>query len=179
MTDPLTLLSPRNDAVFKMLLARNRPLLIDLVNLVLVQYGYPHLTELFIDNAEVTAEQVGQKFIALDIHARDEAHHHYDIEMQVRSHAAYAERALYYLSKLNAQQLLEGQRYAELRRVIGIHFLNFDLFPDDPQSRWAFELRDRHRPEIRLTDQLALLIFELQKQPLAEGSALDQWVRFL
>ncbi len=52
------------------------------------------------------------------------------IEIQVVHQDFYAERAIYYASRLNGQQLYRGERYGEIQPLICIHLLLFQMFED-------------------------------------------------
>lgn len=153
---PKPLLSPTLDLVFKRLLVSNLDLLLDLLNQVLSGYGYHLLTRIEVRNPEISPELVHAKLIVLDIHAEDDRGRDFDIEMQSQSHAAYPNRSAYYLAKLYAQQLEQGASYADLQGALGVHFLDFKLFPKEPEGQFCFEWRAREDPDLRLNDQLAL-----------------------
>ena len=57
------------------------------------------------------------------------------------------------VSRLLATQIASGQQYARLKPVVGVHWLDFDLFEGHPSSRWHFEMRDRQDPKVRLGDE--------------------------
>ena len=129
-----------------------------------------------IDPAELTG-----KFIVLDVLARDADGHLFNIEMQVRRHADWSLRSAYYLAKTLANQLQAGDEYAELKPVIGIHLMDFELFEQD-QAHWCFELRDRHHSGVVLTSSLQLHLIELPKADRlrqAESPAvLADWIAY-
>ena len=62
--------------------------------------------------------------------------------------------------------------------MLGVHFLDYVLFADTAHYQHCFELRDRVQPERRLTDQLALFLFELPKLPRQTELPLEQWLYF-
>ncbi|QTA85210.1 Rpn family recombination-promoting nuclease/putative transposase [Desulfonema magnum] len=157
------LLSPKLDLVFKQLFSGDTEILTDLLNTVLILPEHQLIRSVEIKNPVIRPEEIIKKFIVLDILARDEQENQYDIEMQVRKYAYYPERALYYLCKMYADQLDSGQKYDRLKPVIGIHFLNYEIFPKHDDFRFRFDLRDVRYPKLRLTDDLSLHIFELPK----------------
>jgi predicted transposase/invertase (TIGR01784 family) len=104
--------------------------------------------------------------------------------MQVQRYAAYPERALYYLCRLYGTQLERGESYGQLTPVIGMHFLDYEHFQTYPDTRFCFELRDVQYPELRLTQDLSLHVFELPKlkrqgQRAAWGDPVFEWLHFL
>jgi len=90
---------------------------------------------------------------------------------------------LYYLSRIYAGQLDSGEDYEKLKPVIGIHFLDYELFPDQDDFRFRFEMRDVRYPGLKLTDDMVLHIFDLAKfENMTEnkhpGNDLSEWLRF-
>ena len=176
------LLSPKLDLVFKMLFTRDTEVLADLINAVLGRTGEKRICSVDIRNPQILPEDIVRKFIILDILATDESGHVYDIEMQARKYLSYPERALYYLCKIYTEQLGSGEAYGNLKPAIGIHFLDYKLFPKLNDACFLFELRDIRHPELRLTDNLALHIFEFPKIRKGQDTvpeSLAEWLRFL
>lgn len=136
------------------------------------------MISLTIRNPQILPEIIHEKFIILDVHAEDELGRGYDVEMQSQSFSGYPNRSLYYLTKLYSQQLDSGAKYTQLKAVFGVHFLGYRLFPDYDSGQHCFEWRERHHPKLRLTDQMALFIFELPKFNLEASAPLNQWLHF-
>ena len=181
------LLDPKNDYVFKRLFTQAPHLLVSLINAV--RAGQPPIRSLEILNPAIAPEELGGKFIILDLLAQDRRGRFYDIEMQVKRYAHWGERGLLYLSRLLSEQLAAGADYRSLKPAVGIHLLDFELFkptdPEDPerppdQAAWCFELRDRHRRDVVLTEDLEVNLIELPKADrlgLARPE-LAAWVTF-
>lgn len=164
----LPLLDPRNDLVFKMLFANSLPLLSDLINAVRV--GEPPVLVESVQNPRLEAAELQGKFIVLDILAKDQDGHFYNIEMQMSRREQWSARSMLYLARTLAGQLKSGQGYSTLKPVIGIHLLSYDLFDDPAQAVWCFEMRDRLTPSVRLGRELQLNIVELSKADRLAGS---------
>ncbi len=159
----LTLLDPTLDYVFKKMFTADTEILVDLINSVLGLSGERQILTANVKNPDILPDEINKKYIILDISAADESGCNYDIEMQVRRYKSYSKRAVYYMSKMYSGQLESGEDYAELKPAIGIHFLDYYEFPNHEDFRFCFELRDSRYPELRLTDDIALYIFELRK----------------
>jgi predicted transposase/invertase (TIGR01784 family) len=177
------LLTPKLDLVFKLLFTKAPELLLNLVNAVLEYPHHVHIQEIHVTNPIILPEELTEKLIILDLQAIDERGHYYDIEMQVRKYASYPERTLYYLSRLYAGQLESGEQYEQLRPVIGVHFVDYTQFPNYPPWHFCFELCDVRYPELCLTQDLSLHVFELPKlaqQVQAErwGNPMFEWLHF-
>jgi len=176
-----TLLDPKNDYVFKRLFAEVPRLLIALINAV--RADEPETIELEVLNPKIDPEELAGKYIILDVQAMDETGKRYNVEMQVRRYNAWSARSAFYLARMLSQQLEQGEDYSELKPAIGIHLLDFDLFkaPDQQnQSVWCFEMRDRHRPAVRLGKELQLNLIELRKADKLglASKELSAWVTF-
>jgi predicted transposase/invertase (TIGR01784 family) len=137
------------------------PLLTDLINAV--RSSEAPIEVVSIINPRINPENLHDKFIVLDILARDQHGHFLNVEMQMQQREEWSQRGVYYLAKTMAGQLKAGTPYAELKPVIGIHFLGYDLFPEPSQAIWCFEMRDRTRPSVRLGSELQLNVIELSK----------------
>ncbi len=139
-------------------------LLIALINAVRV--GEPPILAVEVLNPAISPEDMAGKYIVQGILARDVRGRRYNVEMQVRRYHAYSARSTYYLAHALTQQIGSGQNYHEIKSVIGIDLLDFELF-DAPrqqsQAVWCFEMRDRRQPEVKLGDELQLNIVEMRK----------------
>jgi predicted transposase/invertase (TIGR01784 family) len=177
------LLTPKLDYVFKKLFTADQEILIDLLNTVLELPDNRQITAVTVKNPTILPEEITEKYIILDILAVDNRGYHYDIEMQAQKYDEYSQRILYYLCKLYAGQLSSGDAYEELKPVIGIHFLDYEHFPTCNDFHFHFELRDIQHPELHLTDDLSLYIFELPKLekliPTEQwGEKMYEWLHF-
>ncbi len=104
--------------------------------------------------------------------------------MQALKYAFYPRRIVYYLCKMYAGQLESGEQYGQLTPVIGVHFLNYDQFPTQPDFHFCFALRDVRYPALRLTEDLSLHLFELPKferrvTTTMPDTKMHEWLRFL
>ena len=172
------LLDPKNDYVFKRLLADSPALLSSLINAV--RHDRPPVSVVRVLNPAIQPEDLTGKAIVLDVLAEDAHGHRFDIEMQARRHPDWAMRSVYYLARTLGQQMVEGDGYGQLRPAIGIHLLDFRLFDDPAQALWRFRLRDDWQPLIRLGDELELNLVELPKAQTLGGlpRAVSAWVTF-
>ncbi len=174
-----SLLDPKNDFVFKRLFAAAPHLLADLINAV--RSGEAPVEVIEVLNPRIEPAELTGKFIVLDVLARDDTGRLFNIEMQVRRHADWPLRSAYYLARTLANQLKSGDAYAELKPVIGIHLMDFELFEQE-QAHWCFELRDRHHSAVVLTPSLQLHLIELPKADRlrqgAQPAALADWIAY-
>lgn len=116
----------------------------------------------------------------LDVCVRLNGNQKVDMEIQVASFPLWQERTLFYLSKMYAGNILEGEDYDTLEKCIQVSILDFILFPEDDEycSRFHFWEDSRRR---MYTDQMEIHVLELpklEKREYPESELLD-WARFL
>ncbi|MEN9317261.1 MAG: hypothetical protein RIS35_3654, partial [Pseudomonadota bacterium] len=87
------LLDPKNDYVFKRLLADAPDLLASLINAV--RFDRPPVQVVRVLNPGITPTELGGKFIVLDVLAQDALGHRFDVEMQSRRYSAWSARSAY------------------------------------------------------------------------------------
>jgi len=174
------LLDPKLDSIFKRQFVENTDILIDLINAV--RSEEPPVVALEVKNPDILPVELEGKHIILDIWAQDETGKQYDIEMQTTKHAGWSARSVYYLARALGEQLQSGQGYHEIKPVIGIHLLGFDLFPEPGQAIWDFALRDRQRPGTVLDSTLQVNVIELSKADRlllpTISPILAQWITY-
>jgi predicted transposase/invertase (TIGR01784 family) len=177
-----TLLDPTNDYVFKRLFARNPDLVVALINDI--RPDLPPIVSVDILNPDISPDAFGGKRIVLDVLARDEKGHGYNVEIQVHRYEAWLYRGLFYLARTLSEQLVSGEDYRQLRASVGVHLLDFDLFmateAQRQQALWRFEMRDEAQPHVTLGPVFQMNVMELGKADRlgqCEG-ALQNWLVF-
>ena len=109
-----------------------------------------------------------------------------DIEIQLADNKDTAERFLFYWSKIYSSQLVKGDDYGKLNKVIGIIILDFEIEKTkkikELSTKWKITEVSTGK-QIVLTDVLEFYIIEipkareiLKKDP---SNKLAQWVMFL
>jgi len=177
----MNLLTPKSDLVFKLLFTADKDILVNLINSVLNLPEERLITSAEIKNPGILPDEITKKFIILDIRAADNMGSCYNIEMQVQKYESYPKRTLFYISRMYADQLKSGDDYGSLVPVIGIHFLDYTLFPGNPDFHFHFYMRDIRYPYLVLADDLSVHIFELSKADksgISEISSMTEWLRF-
>jgi predicted transposase/invertase (TIGR01784 family) len=174
--------SPKVDLVFRKLFGseENKDLLIALINSIVG----PRLViaDLIVKNPYNLADYLGARESILDIKAVDQNGKWYDIEMQIAPQVHYGRRALYYLSKVYADQLGEGDGFDNLHETIGIHFLDFDYFAGDRYVRQFFykdEETDEYHEERGYHRLYFVEMRKFRKEWNELTTALDRWVSFM
>ncbi len=109
-----------------------------------------------------------------------------NIEIQLADNKDTAERFLYYWSRIYSSQLIRGESYRELNKVIGIIIIDYEFKKTKEIERISTKWKVKEvltGKEIELTDVLELYILEipkarkiLEKEP---ENKLAQWMIFL
>ena len=104
-----------------------------------------------------------------------------DIEIQLAPFPAWTKRALFYLSKMYASQLKEGEEYHRMKKCISISILDFALFSGQKEFYSRFHLWEDTR-RLLYSDQMELHVLELPKLPeelKEDASDMLLWAKFI
>ena len=104
-----------------------------------------------------------------------------DIEIQLAELKVWADRSLFYLTKMYVEQIEAGDTYKVFKRCVSISLLNFTLFHDTDEFYSSFHLREDTRNTI-YTDKMEFHVLELPKLPkeLQEDSSdMLLWAKFI
>ena len=104
-----------------------------------------------------------------------------DIEIQLSALNIWADRALFYLAKIYADQISAGEKYDVLKKCISISILDFKLLEDSEEFYSCFHLREDVRHTL-YADKVEFHVIELPKLPedLKESSSdLLLWAKFI
>lgn len=125
-------------------------------------------------------EHPADKFGILDVCVLLNGMTQIDIEIQVAAFPLWPERSLFYLSKLFAGRISEGDDYNTLHKCIHIGILDFVLFPQMEEYYSCYHFWEDHRRQM-YTDKMEIHVLELPKlaeRDYPESDLLD-WARFL
>ncbi|MCI8361888.1 MAG: Rpn family recombination-promoting nuclease/putative transposase [Clostridia bacterium] len=109
-----------------------------------------------------------------------------NVEIQLADNKDTAERFLYYWSRIYSSQLIKGDDYGKINKVIGIIIIDYEFDKtikiEDLSTMWKITEVSKGE-EIELTDVFELYIIELPKaKRIIEKDAsnkLAQWMLFL
>ena len=93
----------------------------------------------------------------------------------------WAERSLFYLSKMYTGQIAPSQDYGVFKKCVSISILDFDLFHGETEFYSCFHIREDTRGII-YTDKMEFHVVELPKLPegLGEDSSdIELWAKFI
>lgn len=104
-----------------------------------------------------------------------------DIEIQLSELKVWADRSLFYLSKMYVEQIEEGQQYDVFKRCVSISILDFTLFHDTDEFYSCFHIREDNRNTL-YTDKMEFHVIELSKLPKElkeDTSDILLWAKFI
>lgn len=115
-----------SDYVFKRVFAKdeNNSMLKDFLEAILDK----KINKVVVKNPEIPKNLGDERIGILDLKLDVDEDKVIDVEMQMRDEYNMKERSGVYLSKLVAEQLKAKQPYVEVKKVIAINLLNFNLF---------------------------------------------------
>ncbi len=87
-----------------------------------------------------------------------------DIEVQLSTMKVWADRSLFYLSKMYTEQIVPGQNYTVFKKCVSISILDFDLFHGETEFYSCFHIREDTR-NLLYTDRMEFHVLELPKLP--------------
>lgn len=102
-----------------------------------------------------------------------------NIEIQIAQMSSWADRTLFYLSKMYSEQVGINKKYSNLKKCISISILNFKLLEDTDKFYSSYHIREDRRQTI-YADKFEFHIIELPKVPTnSDGTLLYDWAKFI
>lgn len=125
-------------------------------------------------------ENAEDKLGILDVRVLVNGKEHINMEIQIAPFKFWAERSLFYLSKMYVEQIHEGQEYDVLQKCIHVGILDFCLFQEDTEYNSRFHIWEDNREKM-YSDKFEIHILELPKLLKYEypKTELLNWARFL
>ncbi len=104
-----------------------------------------------------------------------------DTEIQLSELKVWADRSLFYVSKMYTEQIEQGQKYDVLKKCVNISILDFILFKDETEFYSCFHIREDTR-NFLYTDKMEFHVIELPKLPAElkeDYTELELWAKFI
>ncbi|MCM1258458.1 MAG: Rpn family recombination-promoting nuclease/putative transposase [Roseburia sp.] len=104
-----------------------------------------------------------------------------DIEVQLTKLTVWAERSLFYLSKMYVDQISPGDDYGTFKKCVSICILDFTLFDDSQDFYSCFHIAEDTRHTL-LTDKMEFHVLELPKLPKElkdDSNNILLWAKFI
>ena len=128
----MSYISPKNDVAFKKIFGveKNKDILMHFLNDVIEREGQKKIVDVTLLNPMQYPEGGGSKQSIVDVLCREENGAKYIVEMQVSKVAGFEKRAQYYAAKAYSSQAKEGGLYEDLKEVIFLAIIDFEMFPN-------------------------------------------------
>ena len=172
------IMKPKIDYCFKELMSeeriRNR-FIAALLGISVEAIGHTELKETIIPG-----DYYDEKISILDVRVELADQSQISLEMQLSYFSAWAERTIFYISKMITGQLKSGDSYDKIQKCIHVSILDFNRFSDSTYYR-TIHLADDKSKKI-YTDLLEMQILELGKLPadvFDSSNSVENWMRFL
>lgn len=170
----------KNDIIFKAFFARkgNEEFLIDFLQALLEI----KISEIDIKE-EVNLEQLApiEKGGRLDLQATLNDGVIVNIELQMKNHYNIEPRSVTYASKVIARETSKGTKYEDIKNVIMINILGYDLFEFDEYISKTKIVLDKHR-DYEVIDTIQWYFIELKKfrsQNPDMNDKVNQWLALI
>lgn len=172
------LMSPKVDYCFKELLAY--PEIRKGFVAAILNKEPEELAETTLMPTILSKDTEDSKYGILDVRVRMKNGSQMDLEMQVAPFEFWNNRVIFYLSKMYAEQVKEGDKYKNLKPCIHVSILNFNLFHEDRTCFREIAFCDLTTKQ-KYTDLLEIYVLELKKLPpeQKEEPLIIKWMRFL
>ena len=131
-------------------------------------------------DTELRKESEDDKLGILDVLVELEDGGRMNMEMQVPYFEYWANRVLFYVSKIYTGQIKKGDAYEKLQKCIHVSILDFIHFPQDQRCYRKITFCDVETGE-QYTDLMELHVLELKKLPPEDQNeeGVIRWMRFL
>lgn len=139
------------------------------------------IKETIILNTYLRKEHEEDKQGILDVRILLNNNTEIDIEIQLAELKVWADRSLFYLSKMYTEQIHQGEKYNVFKKCVSISILDFILFKNTEKYYSCFHIAEDTRHTI-LTDKMEFHILELPKLPeefKESNDALLLWAKFI
>lgn len=182
-TEEKKLLKPKNDVVFQSIFNQNNEKITKAFVEALLD---EKITKMTINSDPILVrntpdDKLGILDLELDINNNEKV----DVEIQLIERANFAERLLFYFSRLYASQIKRGDDYSEAKKVILIAIIDYplELTQTISEMETVWRLCEINHPSLVLTDSIEIRILELDKvKNTYYKNKLDkkaQWMLFL
>jgi predicted transposase/invertase (TIGR01784 family) len=162
-TNSKSLLHLKNDVIFKMVFGdeRNKHILKAFL-LAVLDLPEDEYDVLEIMDPYLRADRPDEKLGILDVYIRTKTGKRLDVEIQVARTPFFRERVAGYAGKILGTQLFAGNGYIEMKKVINVVILDYNLIEDSDSFHNQYMLYDAKTKSL-LTDIIEIHTLEMQK----------------
>ena len=175
--------NPLNDYFMRFMFAKegHERILLNLINSVRTDYNQETFEEVKVINTFNLKETINDKQSIVDVRAVTKTGETVLIEIQRIGNQSFVYRSLYYWSKAYVANLRNNEKYNDLKQVIVINILDFNLLKDINKEHSCYVIKELETNHI-LTNHLEMHFLELQKYLSSNSNLkdeLDAWFYFL
>jgi predicted transposase/invertase (TIGR01784 family) len=170
-------IDPKIDCVFKAILGSedNANLLIHFLNAILGQELNAAVVSVEIINPCNEKETRQEKLSIVDVKARDQDGHLFQVEIQITVYPSLPDRIAYTWASLYSKQLRKGKNYASLKPVYSIWIVDGNVNEEKGYSH-RYRLKDDNSKPLNSSG--GIWLFELPKFKVHEiKTELERWLR--
>ena len=175
--------NPLNDYFMRFMFAKegHERILLNLINSVRTDYNQETFEEVKVINTFNLKETINDKQSIVDVRAVTKSGETVLIEIQRIGNQSFVYRSLYYWAKSYVSNLRNNEKYNDLKQVIMINILDFNLLKDINKEHSCYVIKELETNHI-LTNHLEMHFLELPKYLSNESKLIDElyaWFYFL
>ena len=173
------LMKPKIDFAFKEIMMNEKARIGFLT--AILKLNPTNIKETKILNTNLRKIHEDEKLGILDVRILMNDNTEIDIEIQLSELSVWADRSLFYLSKMYTEQIISGQDYTVFKKCVNISILDFKLFKQEEDFYSCFHIREDTRHTL-YTDKMEIHIIELPKLPEELKEDCDDillWAKFI
>lgn len=174
-----SLMKPKIDYAFKEIM-RNEKARIGFLSAIL-HLNPTNIKDTILLNTNFSKEHENDKQGIVDVRILMNDNTEIDIEIQLSPLNVWADRSLFYLSKMYTDQIEKGQSYTVFKKCVSISILDFKLFKDTEEFYSCFHILEDTRHTL-YTDKMEFHVLELPKLPKQlkeDASDILLWGKFI
>ncbi|MEI0703210.1 Rpn family recombination-promoting nuclease/putative transposase [Brachyspira intermedia] len=182
-TKQIKYFNPLNDYFMRYMFAKegHEHILLNLINSVRADYNQETFEELKVLNTFNLKETINDKQSIVDVRAITKSGETVLVEIQRVGNQSFVYRSLYYWAKGYVSNLRNNEKYNDLKQVIVINILDFNLLKDIDKEHSCYVIKELETNHI-LTNHLEMHFLELPKYLSSTSSLTDElnaWFYFL
>ena len=172
-----------NDYFMRYMFAKegHERILLNLINAVRTDYNQEPFEEVKVLNTFNLKETINDKQSIVDVRAITKSGETVLIEIQRVGNQSFVYRSLYYWAKGYISNLINNEKYNDLKQVIVINILDFNLLKDINKEHSCYVIKELETNHI-LTNHLEMHFLELPKYLYSSSTLTDElyaWFYFL
>ena len=172
-----------NDYFMRYMFAKegHERILLNLINAVRTDYNQEPFEEVKVLNTFNLKETINDKQSIADVRAVTKSGETVLVEIQRIGNQSFVYRSLYYWAKCYVSNLRNNEKYNDLKQVIVINILDFNLLKDIDKEHSCYVIKELETNHI-LTNHFEMHFLELQKYLSSNSNLkeeLDAWFYFL